>query len=272
MQSYHEDSRVANSKGGCLVQTNRSFLYGESVFTTARVRNDKILFLEDHIKRLLEGANFFWGPLKSLDLDLLSQKIHSQLSGQQWQEGVRITLSYDDQLRQILRSKFDPDKIMIDFLHFPCGLKQRSKLKSFTVEDEQHLLPSFLKSSRRTFQTILMNRTQKLAEDESLLFCGPDQDVFESSWANIFAIKDNVFYTPPVGGSVLDGIMRKKILQEADVRIENFKLGWLKTCDFVFLSNALWGIIPVEKIDGTHFNQPTTSFTDLEKAIYDKEV
>lgn len=254
------------------MQTNRSFLYGESVFTTARVRNDKILFLADHIQRLLEGANFFWGPFKSPELDLLAQKILSQLPAQKWQDGVRITLSYDDQLRQMLRTKFDPEKIMIDFLHFPCGLKQRAKLKSFEVEDEQHLFPSFLKSSRRTFQTILMNRTQRLSEDESLLFCGPDQNVFESSWANIFAIKDNVLYTPPVGGSVLDGIMRKKILKESDVRVEDFKLGWLKTCDFVFLSNALWGIIPVEKIDGTHFNQPTTSFANLEKAIYDKEV
>lgn len=254
------------------MQTNRSFLYGESVFTTARVRNDKILFLADHINRLLEGANFFWGPFKKQDLDVLAQKIHSRLSGQNWQEGVRITLSYDDQLRQILRDKFDPNNILIDFLHFSCGPKQRAKLKTLTVENEQQLFPPFLKTSRRTFQTIMMKRSHKIVNDESLLFCGRDQEVFESSWANIFAIKDNVLYTPPVGGSVLDGIMRKKILEVTEVRVESFKLPWLKTCDFVFLSNALWGIIPVEKIDGTHFNQPSMSFNHLEKAIYDKEV
>ena len=257
--------------------TNRSFLYGESVFTTARVRNDEILFLDEHLGRLLAGAHFFWGPFKPAELELLKQKILSGMDQQKWQEGVRITLSYDDQTRQILKNHFDLNQIKIDFLHFPCGPKKRAKLKSFTVVDEQNLLPSFLKTSRRNLQTILMHRSEKLMEDESALFCGPDQEVFESSWANIFAIKDNVLYTTPVGGSVLDGIMRKKVLLHGQkefscVKIENFKLGWLKTCDFVFLTNALWGIIPVEKIDGTLFNQPTHDFFKLEKAIYDEEI
>lgn len=277
MQSYHVHLKVANSKGGSLVQTNRSFLYGESVFTTAMLIQGRVLFLANHLDRLLKGANFLWGPFNSKDLAFLRDKIERGIPQSSYQDGLRITLSYQDTERTILRKNFDIFHIQVDYFSFDKGEKKIVTLKSVKTSDEQDLLPSFIKNSRRVQQTITLYKSGYLNQSESLLFCGPDEEVYETSWANIFAVKENILYTPSSGGSVLAGIMREKILQFkghhfSKVKEETFTLSFFKSCDFAFISNALWGVIPVEKIDATNLNLPTESFFDFEKAILNEEI
>lgn len=258
------------------MQTNRSFLYGESVFTTAMLIQGKVLFLSDHLDRLLQGANFLWGPFPIRDLDLLRSRVQEGICRHSSKDGLRITLSYQDQDRSILRDSFDINGIQIDYLSFDKGLKKPLRLKSVKVADEQELLPAYLKNSRRVQETLAYFRNGFISSSESLLFCGPEEEVFETSWANLFAVRENTLYTPPCGGSVLSGIMRSKTLefgahQFEQVKEESFDLHWLKSCDFVFATNALWGVIPIEKIDATNFNQPIESFFKFEKAIFDEE-
>ncbi len=259
------------------MQSNRSFLYGESVFTTAMLVNGRVLFFSSHLERLLKGADFLWGPFSVDELANLKERIISFLPKDIESNGLRITLSYQDQNRMILRNQFDCHAIEIDYLAFDRGNKQAAKLKSIQTADEQNLLPHFLKNSRRAQQTLMYFKSGYLDNSESLLLCGPEDEVFESSWANIFAVKNNTLYTPPCGGSVLSGIMRSKVLeypshQFSEVKEETFDLGWLKSCDFVFLTNALWGVIPVQKIDSTNFNLPVEEFFKFEKAILDEEI
>lgn len=259
------------------MQTNRSFLYGESVFSTAMLIQGKVLFLSDHLDRLQQGANFLWGPFSDQDLNSLRSRVLEGISQHSSKNGLRITLSYQDQDRSILRESFNVDAIRVDYLSFEKGVKKPLRLKSVKVADEQELLPPYLKSSRRVQETLTYFRNGYITSSESLLFCGPDEEVFETSWANLFAVKGNNLYTPPCGGSVLAGIMRKKILefgahQFGQVKEEVFDLHWLRNSDFVFATNALWGVIPIEKIDATNFNQPIESFFNFEKAIFDEEV
>lgn len=259
------------------MQTNRSFLYGESLFSTARVVQGKILFLPQHLERLLTGANFIWGPFSPSDLEQLEQKIRGKIPSALPGEGLRISLSYDDHERAIIRSSFDLDFIEIDCLSFDRGQAKLARLKSLKSIDEQKLLPDFLKNSKRTQQTLSYLSSGYLSAEESLLFCSAEEEVFETSWANIFAVKNDILYTPPSGGSVLAGIMRQQVLEVSpnyfsEVRVESFDLGWLKTCDFVFLTNALWGVITVEKIDSTLFNLPVNDFFRFAKDIFDEEI
>lgn len=277
MQSYHVHLRLANSKGRSFVQTNRSFLYGESVFSTAMLYQGKVLFLNNHLDRLLQGASFVWGPFHSHELQLLKQKIKEGIPFENTKNGLRITLSYQDNERVILRDNFDIESIQIDYFSFDKGSKKSAVLKSFITGDEQELMPAFLKNSRRTQQTLTLYKKGYLTRLESVLFCGPEEEVYETSWANIFAVKDNILYTPPSGGSVLSGIMREKILAFEEhrfkaVKEESFNLSFLKGCDFVFISNALWGVIPVEKIDKINFNLPMDNFFDFEKVILDEAI
>lgn len=259
------------------MQTNRSFLYGESVFTTALVCQGRILFFSEHLQRLLQGANFLWGPLLQTDLDIIKEKILKEISPNLTKEGLRITLSFEDSERQILRPTFNPQGIRVDCLSFDRGEQiGPAKLRTLKTCDEQKFLPDYLKTSRKVQETLIYFKSGYLQEQETLLFCSPEEDVFEASWANIFAVKGNTLFTPPTGGSVLAGIMRSKILEKAhhyftEVRVENLNLSWLKTCDFVFLSNSLWGVIPVKRIDSTNFNLPVNDFFKFEKDILDEE-
>lgn len=259
------------------MQTNRSFLYGEAVLTTAMLCQGKVLFLPDHLDRLLKGANFLWGPFSTKDLALLQDKVLANLPQDSSYDGLRITLSYEDQERIILRDKFIINSIQIDYFPFKKGSKKPLRLKSVKTADQQLLLPDFLKNSRRTQETLLYFKNGYITSSESLLFCGPDDEVFETSWANVFAVKGDTLYTPPCGGSVLSGIMRNKILALkapffSDIREETFELNWLKNCDFVFATNALWGVLPIETIDSTNFNQPMEEFFRFEKVILDEAI
>ena len=75
--------------------------------------------------------------------------------------------------------------------------------------------------------------------------------IFEASRANIFWIKDNVLYTPPLSSGCLNGITRQQVIKQAkilriSIKEKNLTPKILKEADAAFLTNSLIGIKPIE--------------------------
>jgi len=86
------------------------------------------------------------------------------------------------------------------------------------------------------------------------VFLTRDKLVLEGSTTNIFMIKRNTVYTPPLTQNVLPGITRKVVLDLC--RLNRIK-AWerkihyhdLINADEAFLTNSIAEVIPVRKID-----------------------
>jgi len=80
-------------------------------------------------------------------------------------------------------------------------------------------------------------------------------NIAEGSGENIFIVKDNVLYTPPMASSLLFGITRDSILTLAHelniiVKEQTLPREFLYIADEVFLSGTAAEITPVSNIDG----------------------
>lgn len=93
--------------------------------------------------------------------------------------------------------------------------------------------------------------------DDALLF-NTEGRIIESSMANLFWVKDGVFYTTPLSEGCLEGTMRTWImakLKKNDFLIIETKLDFneLLEADGVFLSNSIRQIKWVREIEGKFF-------------------
>ena len=84
-------------------------------------------------------------------------------------------------------------------------------------------------------------------------------NVIEGTISNIFGIKKNIFYTPIIKNSGVEGIMRGvilKLLKEKKEKyiIKKITLKELLKFDEIFVCNSIFGIWPVIKISKKKFS------------------
>ena len=78
--------------------------------------------------------------------------------------------------------------------------------------------------------------------------------VVEASAENIFFVKNDILYTPPISTGALEGITRDTVIEIANqnkipINIENISRDELYYFDEAFLTGTASEIIPISKID-----------------------
>jgi len=83
-----------------------------------------------------------------------------------------------------------------------------------------------------------------------------DRMLCETSSGNLFWVKNDVLYTPMLSCGVLEGSMRAALMRLSPypVREVASKLSELEKAQAVFITNALWPIIAITRIDGVAAN------------------
>jgi branched-subunit amino acid aminotransferase/4-amino-4-deoxychorismate lyase len=241
---------------------NRAFLYGESVFATMRVTEDRILFQDLHLRRILKGANYVFGPFAGVDWERklqerLLESIKLPLKNAAADSVIRLTLFADSQLNWRQMGSFEHHLLGLDVACWGIE-KDRDQFRPIELFTCQGRLrpqwwPAWLKSGNY-LETILARKQRLKESEQDLLMLDLQGQVLEASAANIFIIKDGVLKTPPVGPNVLEGILREVLLKYQkhffrEVHEINLTLKELQAADMVFLGNSVTGIIPVKSID-----------------------
>ena len=82
--------------------------------------------------------------------------------------------------------------------------------------------------------------------------------VAESSMANIFALIDNVWCTPEMSNSGVSGVMREQMFialprMNYSISITELPLSRLLNAKHVFITNSIFGVVGINKIEQQHF-------------------
>ena len=134
------------------------------------------------------------------------------------------------------------------------------KLRTAPAPERPHWWPSFLKAGNY-LDTILRQKMYLQPGDDDLLFLSSSDTILESSVANLFVVRHNKLYTPPLGPNVLDGVMRKKVISVAgnffdEINEVETTMEQLYKADAVFGTNSIRGIFLIDRIDGHELNCP----------------
>ena len=243
------------SQDANILTQNRAFLYGDGVFETVKIINNKILFLEDHYFRLMSSMRVVRMEIPmNFTMEFLEEQILALVNknGLTSSSRARITVYRND------GGYYLPQDNTVSFLIHAVTLE--SKLYSIEKKEyEVDLYKDFyvtkqLLSSIKTTNKIINITGSIFANENGLdncLLLNDSKNIIEALQGNIFMLMGNKLITPPVSEGCLNGIMRKQILSLAkqienlDVVEEAISPFDLQKADELFITNVIKGIQPI---------------------------
>ena len=245
------------SKDANILTQNRGFLYGDAVFETVKIINNKILFLEDHYFRLMASMRVVRMEIPmNFTMEYLEEQILSLVKNNSLSDSsrARITVYRND------GGYYLPSNNSISFLIHTVALENAS----YSIEQREYEVDLYkdfyvtkqLLSSIKTTNKIINITGSIYAHENGLDNCillNDSKNVVEALQGNIFMLIGNRLITPPVSEGCLNGVMRKQILGLAR-RIEHLEVVEevispfdLQKADELFLTNVIKGIQPITK-------------------------
>lgn len=250
------NGNIAAQNDNVLTQ-NRAFLYGDGVFETLKIINNKILFLEDHYFRLMASMrvvrmeipmNFTMEYFEEQVLSLVQQK------GISASARARITVFRND------GGLYLPQTNEISFLIHATALDATLyalNTDSYEVDlyKDFYMTRQLLSSIKTTNKMINVTGSIFAHENglENCILLNDAKNVVEVLQGNLFMVTGKKLITPPVSEGCLNGVMRKQILALAkkvtdiEVSEEIISPFDLQKADELFLTNVITGIQSISK-------------------------
>ncbi|WP_105615705.1 aminotransferase class IV [Vallitalea okinawensis] len=235
-----------------VINCDKGYMFGIGAFETILI-TDHAVFLESHIKRL----NYTLTQLdlnKALDIDEVRLKIKEM--------GIKscalkIMVSEENTIYNIRKIPYVEEDYLKGFRLTVAPIKR-------------HSTSPFVYMKTLNFGDNIVARQKALDKGfNECLFLNEHNLVAEGSISNLFAVKGECIYTPHADTGLLKGIVRQWVINHFKVREERIDLDFLRSCDGMFLTNSLMGIMPV-----TYFEKEIGIQESIIKvrALYEKSI
>lgn len=230
---------------------NRSFRYGDALFETIRITNEKIPFIEKHIERLMNGMKFLKMEIPSAySANYFNQQIVelAKINNIPKEARVRLTVFRNNGGYYTPLTNEVSFLIEVENINETGYLLNKEGYKIDVFQDlkkYQNSLAS-LKSANALIYVLAGIFKEQNQLDECIIL-NHQGNVAEAISSNVFAVKNGVLYTPPLSEACINGIMRQEIINIAkENRIAVYEnpiaLNVLLNADELFLTNAINGI------------------------------
>lgn len=247
---------IAGMGGTHIDPTDRGFLLGDGLFETMLARNGRIPFFEEHLLRLMKGAELIGlalpytpGELKQACLDLLRE--NGLLDRER--ASLRLTLTRGPGPRGLA---FPPEPRPTVLIAAAPGGPPPERLSLATVTPRRNPWSPSARLKALAYLDNIVAREEareKGADDALMLDTGGMLAC--TSIANIFVWNRDTLLTPADRGAILPGITRAVLLELApdigiEAREEDIPPEMLRHAAGMFVTNSLMGLVPVTRIDG----------------------
>ncbi|MDG2106086.1 MAG: aminotransferase class IV [Gammaproteobacteria bacterium] len=256
---------------------DRAFNYGDGLFETILVKNNKIIYLKEHVKRLHKGCDIIFinkptfslikknaeiaiGNRKNCILKIILSRGSCDF-GYQYPKDLIPNLYF-------IRTSISSDKgntterVDVAYANYkPLGNNNLSKIK--------HL--------NRLDQCLIANELQNIKNGYNDLVITQNKNIIETLSSNLFftkEIKKQYFFdTPLISDFGIKGVMREKIIQFLrkkgyKVNIKNIEVSNVKKYTSCFKVNSVKGIIFIDRIGKNKFSKPEILYNILKSFIY----
>jgi branched-subunit amino acid aminotransferase/4-amino-4-deoxychorismate lyase len=223
-------------------------LCGYGLFETMRSCGGKIVYFEEHMRRLAAGAQSI-GLRSKYTAAALKKAVKETVTRNAFKDAyVRLTLWKAESGAgvSIITRKYSPHSVQKYQQGFSaCISSYRQNENSFFAR---------IKTTSRILYQLSLQEAEKKGFDEAILLNGRGL-IAEGTRSNIFLVKDAELFTPSLDCGCLDGITRKAIFDLAKkhhlkISEGKFTVRDLLGADEVFLTNSLMGVKPLTSIEG----------------------
>ena len=256
MNFVHANGSIVERNKAQLSPDNHSYRYGDGLFETMKLIKGDILLEDYHFERLFFGLKTLKFKIPAL---FTKQKIGGQVRKlcikNNCEELARVRLSVsrgngglyacDNKFSYLIecwpleQTGFNENGLIIDI--FPDA---RKSIDIFSNLKSANYLPYVMAA--------IWARENKLND---ALILNQHERICDATIANVFWVKDDKIYTPPLNEGCVAGVMRQWIL-DFGFRVSDFSVNdavltknILLNADEVFLTNVITGIRWVKQCD-----------------------
>lgn len=250
---------------------DRGLQYGDGLFETIACVNSELQFWNQHIQRMRAGAI-------SLNIDFPDEQLFLQdikkiydiapetncvfkiiLTRGQGNRGYQSPANQRPTRIVICSSWPDYSPDLIDTGIAACLCKHPVSINP-ALAGIKHL--------NRLDNVIARNEWHN--EYHEGLMADAEGNIIEGTMSNVFAVRDNVLYTPGLERSGINGVIRNQVLniaRDENIKIETTRLTLndLYSMDEIFVTNSIIGIWPVSMIE-----QQPYPVGEMSKAMHNK--
>ncbi len=237
---------------------DHGFLYGDALFETMRAYGGRVFALEEHLRRLRQGAEILHLPIPHSDAEL-GALLHETVKRNDLADaylrltysrgpgpiGIDPALCSHGTLVIMAKAPAPAEKIYNEGISLGiCPVRRNHPLA----------LPPAVKSSN-FLNNILSKIWAKEAGYSDALMLSQEGWVSETTVSNIFFVRDSRVFTPAAEVGILQGVTRKYVIEV----VKALRLPLLEGCfspdelfdaTEIFLTNSGNEVIPVTLLDG----------------------
>ncbi|CAL2077837.1 aminotransferase class IV [Tenacibaculum sp. 190524A02b] len=259
------NGEIVSSKELQISHENRAFKYGDGIFETIKVQNNKVVFFEDHYFRLMASMRMLRMkiPMK-FTLEFLEEEIVKTIASNTSNNGVfRVKLTVFRKDGGLYKPETNEIDYLIDVKPIEIVEKETYRLDLYKDFYNYSGLLSTVKTTNRMLNTLASIFADENDFDNCILL-NERKGVAEVTNGNIFIVKGNTIKTPALSEGCIKGIIRKKVIdivsKHPDFEIEETTISpfELQKADEVFITNAVVGIQSVTHYRKKEFGKSIT--------------
>lgn len=230
---------------------SRAFNYGDAFFETVKIINSKPFNFSLHMQRIKLSLSVLKLNNRYTSL-FFEEKISHLLKVNEIINGsVKIHISRNGIGRYLPASNYSDIFISVNN---GDAYKENDTI-SLCFYDKQYKAPGSLSNIKSTNSLISVLASIYANENnfDNAILLNTSGHVIEVTNANIFILKDDRIYTPPLADGCVDGTMRKWISNELNVTENSILSDDLLDADEVFITNASDGVRSIKTIEKVSF-------------------
>lgn len=219
------------------LEFDQGLAFGKALFETIKIVDKRPLFLDYHIERLKESLAFL-----AIENSLENEEVFDYIEKEKAKDYALKVIVSDKNKLFIKRD--DP------YINLPKDKKTKAcfseVLRNSTSKLVRHKTVAY-------FENIIEKRKAKEEGYDEVIFLNEKGQVAEGAIANIFFIKGGKIYTPSMSSGILNGTMRRYIIEKFAATEKDICLSDLAYMDSAFLSNSLMGVLELESLGDFSF-------------------
>lgn len=244
---YVNGSLLPSNKAGLPI-ADRGLKFGDGVYETIRVENGQPFSWKKHMERLTISLKLLKIKADTSNLLDISQQL---LKKNNIVHGtLRIMITRGIGGTGYLPGKANEYGIVIEALPLP---KVPEKPVDLWLSNWRKIPKECLPAAAKTMQGLSSTLARMEAEENGCfeaVLLALDGHICECSSSNIFWVKNGKLYTPSLDAGILAGTTRDCIIElwPGGVFEGLFSIKELEEADEVFVTNVVWGALPVRKL------------------------
>lgn len=228
--------------------SDRSFQYGDGIFTTIRVHRGQLLLWPYHWQRLC--ASLLRLGMAAVDEAWLKQQAEQQISAPE--QVVKIIISRGQGGRGYSPAGFEQALCYCSASPLPDYQALQQHGLSLDLARLQLGIQPLLAGIKHTsrLETVLLKAEVDRSAADDLVACDSSGLVTELSAANLFFYQQGRWHTPRLHQAGVAGVTRQWLLDYLQIIPGCYRLAQLQQATAMLACNALMGLVPVQQFAG----------------------